>query len=362
MKINQNHNSFTATWTPEISNLDPNLKPLAWKVSDFIKKVVFFIPGYFFEKITRWAIYPASSYFFKKIFSDAIVKNYETDAKKVSLQTPDGVQLSGHFFENGNLDDPSSRVMILFHGNGDFYQTESWTDLLTSLEEINANVSFLCFNPRGIGASTQGTPNATNLLLDAETAYQYVRDHLGISEDRIDLYGHSLGGAQAAQLKALHPNTGGKILLDRTFSNIKIESAHFCEMSGLNFSFVKKIAHFFLKAFDWDFQTDKRLERVKDPVYIFYHTHDEIIPYNCNIAKTVESWDVKPDHFHVYKFNGVYGNHHCGDLSDLEFYQEEPSDLDFAEGNISEGVSGKAFLQRAYDPTIDLNPLEEAAL
>lgn len=359
------HANFSAKWSSPINHLNPAAYSLARRVSDFVKSVVFLVPNFFLEKITRSLIYPASSYFFKKQISNHAIQEFKSidspmATHSVSIKTPDGVELKGHFFQHRNHDHPNSRVVILFHGNGDFYQSGSWFNISQTLFELDEPISYFVFNPRGIGESS-GCPNVSKLLIDAETAYQYVKDGLGVSENRIDMYGHSLGGAQAAQLKALHPNTGGKLILDRTFSNLNIESEHFLSMLGFNSSLLKKIAHYFIKTYDWNFKSDQAIKHIKDPVYIFTHEQDRIIPPACNIVKTVESWDIKPDNFHVYSFNDPYGNAHTKPLRDLVRFARTPALnthtgwYDFSDA----GKSGADFLKRAFNPHWEVEKIGE---
>ena len=334
---------FTANWSSPIHHLNPATYSLARRLNDFIKSAVFFVPNFFLEKITRSLIYPASSYLFKKKVSNQAIQEFNAinDPSDVILKTPDGAELKGHFFQHRNHNQPNSRVIILFHGNGDFYQSGSWFNISQTLLELDEPISYFVFNPRGVGESS-GCPNVSKLLIDAESAYQYVKNGLGVSEDRIDLYGHSLGGAQAAQLKAQHSNTGGKLILDRTFSNLMMESEYILSRLRLNYSLIKKIAHFFIKTYDWNFKSDEAIKHIKDPVYIFTHEQDRVIPPEVNIAKTVENWNIQPDNFHVYSFNDRFGDAHNKPLKDLIQFKKQ-------------GVrSGADYLKSVFDPQIEI--------
>jgi len=307
------HISFSAQWIPPIAPVNPQQRTLAQKVYGFVKSSVFFIPNLLIGSIVRWCVLPSSF----PLFMPKIIHECDQEFKQAALEdnadphthyitselevtTPDHIKLSGHFVKHKKHDDhPAARVIILFHGNGDFYQSLSWNWLPELLKDSDTPYSFLLFNPRGVGR--EGTPNEQNLLIDAESIYQTARDKLGISEDRIDLYGHSLGGAQAAQLKKLHPQTGGRLFLDRTFSSLDKVVSH---IFSNHFSFVRDCAQKVVKHYGWEFDNYKAVTPIEDRVHIFTHLQDGVIPRSCSLGKAVESLNPHPEtistHFFIY--------------------------------------------------------------
>jgi len=61
------------------------------------------------------------------------------------------------------------------------------------------NINILLFDYRGYGKST-GTPSETGLYTDAQAVYDYVRTRTDLNQDKIFLFGRSLGGAVALHL------------------------------------------------------------------------------------------------------------------------------------------------------------------
>jgi len=305
--------SFSATWTAPINSLNRQNRPLSQKVYDFIKSFIFFIPNSLIEPLVRWCVLPSSSPFMAKrirnddlIFKQA-VQNVNANAKslhttsELEITTTDKIKLQGHFLKHKEHDThPNARVIILFHGNGDFYQTLSYNWLPELLKESDTPYSFLLFNPRGVGINRQGTANTSNLLIDAESVYQMATNKLNISEDRIDLYGHSLGGAQAANLKKLHPNTGGRLFLDRTFSSLdKMVSFIFRN----SFSPIRNYAQKLVKQYGWEFDNYKALTHIQDKVHIFTHLQDSVIPTDCSLRKVVENLNPHPSAIKTHDFS-----------------------------------------------------------
>jgi pimeloyl-ACP methyl ester carboxylesterase len=294
---------FQAKWTPDLEYLNPANRSIARKVYEFVKSVVFFVPNFILEASIRLAVLPSSN-FLLKLFLKESIENWKGNKNKIDLElkTPDHISLKGCFIKHKDYDpsNPNSRVIILFHGNGAIYQGYSWSWLGQTLSKHQKNYSFLLFNPRGVGESTEGYANSDNLLLDCETAYQFAVNYLKIPENRIDLYGHSLGGAEAAHLKALHPATGGRLYLDRTFENVEKEALHFLKD---HYSFIKKLTAFLLRKFHWTFDNYKALTKIKDPVHVFHHRKDAVIPKDCSLAQAVLNNNPHPETLEVHEFD-----------------------------------------------------------
>lgn len=325
--------NFQAQWAPYTNHIKPapSTDSLTKRVYDFVRSVVLFIPNTILESFIRWNILPSSSSLVKWTVYQPYIrdfKNFWIKGSKdpqnlwnkawnkpltphvdsyqsvyipteLSMTTPDKVPLGGVFLKHKDHDsNQNSRVIMLFHGNGAIYQQfPVW--MMDLLQSSPTPYSFMLFNPRNVGDNTQGTPNSNNLLLDAETAYQLLKEKLNIPEDRIDIYGQSLGGAQAVQLKALHPETKGRLLLDRTFSNLDVETSH---MLGRLPKFIKNFAIKLIKRFGWEFNNYEALKKIKDEVHVFYHNHDPIIPESCSLGKAVADNNPNPAKIFVHKY------------------------------------------------------------
>lgn len=325
---------YQADWAP---SLDPNLHSkkhtLVQKVIDFVRKVVFFIPNYFMSTLVRWNVLPSSSFIVKslfdsrnEIFQKALPRlQWDYQISELEVTTPDGIVLKGHYFKHPKHDqDPQSRVLMCFHGNCDFYQSGSTLPLMDLLASDRCGVpySFALFNQRGVGNSTEGTPNERNLLIDAESVYQTVKNELKIPESQIDMYGHSLGGAEAAQLKKLHPHTGGSLFLDRTFSKLDMMVGHV-----LGTSFVGKLAQKIVKSYDWEFDTYKALEEVRDRVYVFTHMKDRNIPQSCSLSEALKKNPLTETPIESFHFLYSEYDPHMGPLSECCGRSEDTSIL-----------------------------------
>jgi alpha-beta hydrolase superfamily lysophospholipase len=74
---------------------------------------------------------------------------------------------------------------------------------------------------RGYGHSS-GTPSEKGILLDSQTAFDYIKSHPIFDSSPIFLYGQSLGGAVAIGLAANKINKGkiAGVILENTFANL----------------------------------------------------------------------------------------------------------------------------------------------
>lgn len=132
--------------------------------------------------------------------------------ENVFFQTSDGVKLNGWFYPAVANSPRSQLVFLNCHGNGG--NISHRLGLYQALLNLGASV----FAPdyRGYGAS-EGSPSEEGTYLDAQAAYQWLRQK-GFAAQNIIAYGESLGGAITAEL-CMREQTGG-LVLQSTFTSI----------------------------------------------------------------------------------------------------------------------------------------------
>jgi hypothetical protein len=87
-------------------------------------------------------------------------------------------------------------------------------------EDLGCNVFMLEY--RGYGFST-GTPDEHGLLVDGQTALDYIRKRADLKDTEIVVYGQSLGGAVSVQLVAnnqMEDRIAG-LILENTFTSMR---------------------------------------------------------------------------------------------------------------------------------------------
>ncbi|KAL8663650.1 MAG: hypothetical protein Q9202_003720 [Teloschistes flavicans] len=142
-----------------------------------------------------------------------------SDYEDVRFPTPDGETLSAFFIRPSNKRIAKKLTILMFHGNaGNIGHRVPIAKVLE--EHIGCNVFMLEY--RGYGLST-GTPDEDGINIDAQTALDYIRHQDETRNDKIIVYGESIGGACAIRLVANNQDAGdvlGLVLLN-TFTSIR---------------------------------------------------------------------------------------------------------------------------------------------
>lgn len=107
----------------------------------------------------------------------------------------------------------------MFHGNAG--NIGHRVPIAKILEE-NSGCNIFMPEYRGYGLSS-GAPNEQGLLIDAQTALDYIRQQEETRGGKIVIYGQSLGGAVAVQLAATNQEAGdiAGLILENTFTTMR---------------------------------------------------------------------------------------------------------------------------------------------
>lgn len=132
--------------------------------------------------------------------------------ERVELRTPDGLRLVAWAMR---AEDAGAPWLLICHGNGGNISDAGRPLHYAGLRAEGLNL--FAFDYRGYGES-EGTPGEEGLYLDAETAYRYLRDSLGVPAERIIIFGHSLGSAVAVELATRVPAAG--LVLDGALTSV----------------------------------------------------------------------------------------------------------------------------------------------
>jgi fermentation-respiration switch protein FrsA (DUF1100 family) len=139
----------------------------------------------------------------------------KVEASHVSYRARDGQPLLAYV-----VGDPrTSRGLLLsFHGNADLaVHAIDWA------EEVNRATGFAVMLTEYRGyMNLGGRPTYTGSQLDSEAAYEFALGELGVTPDRIALYGHSLGSGIAAELASRHRPLA--LLLESPFTSARAMS------------------------------------------------------------------------------------------------------------------------------------------
>jgi fermentation-respiration switch protein FrsA (DUF1100 family) len=140
-----------------------------------------------------------TSSFFKP--GRTFVANPEVQAlspRDVLFRSPDGLQLHGWFFRaQGGV---KRGTILVCHGNVENISTHVKLDLWL----VRAGFDLFIFDYRGYGRS-EGETTVDGIHLDAEAALETLLSLPGMEQERVIIYGKSLGGAVSVPLAATTP-------------------------------------------------------------------------------------------------------------------------------------------------------------
>ena len=132
--------------------------------------------------------------------------------ERVELRNEGGLRLVGWVIR---AEPPADHWLLICHGNGGNISDAGRPHHYAGLRA--AGLHLFAFDYRGYGES-EGTPSEAGLYTDAESAYRFLRDSLGIPSERIVIFGHSLGSAVAVELAGRVPAAG--LILDGALTSV----------------------------------------------------------------------------------------------------------------------------------------------
>ncbi|KAF3912115.1 hypothetical protein ABW21_db0204840 [Orbilia brochopaga] len=140
------------------------------------------------------------------------MQNWDT----VDLQTPDGETLRSYFLRGSGIQRKGVTVLLL-HGNAGNVGYRIPIGKVFA-EQMGCNVFMLGY--RGYGLST-GKPDEKGLKTDAETALDWIFKNDETKDNRVVIYGQSLGGAIGIQMAARHQDRLSGLILENTFTSMR---------------------------------------------------------------------------------------------------------------------------------------------
>ncbi len=221
----------------------------------------------------------------------------DIEFEEVFIETVDGVRLHGWYVPAGE-----SEFTVLFcHGNGG--NISHRLDSLSFFQQIG--LSCLVFDYRGYGKSG-GKPSEKGTYLDAQAAYEWLRETRKTPPDRIIIFGRSLGGSIAAHL-ADHAACCA-LVLESAFTSYTDMGRRFYPYMP-----VRWFARF-------RYSTARHVANVTCPVMVIHSRTDEIVPYEFGI-------DVFNAANEPRRFVEISGGHNDGFLVSGEIYRAAWAEL-----------------------------------
>jgi uncharacterized protein len=173
----------------------------------------------------------------------------------VWLRAADGVSIHGWHITQPE----ATQTLLYLHGNAG--NLESRRGIFARLAALKLDI--LAIDYRGYGKS-DGEPSEAGLYADALAAHAWLLERT--QDDRIFVYGESIGGGPACELAATRP-VGG-LILQSTFTNI-------ADMAALSFPGLP--VRWLVRT---KFDNLAKLPRVTAPKLLIHSRGDEMIPFS----------------------------------------------------------------------------------
>jgi len=181
--------------------------------------------------------------------------DFHLDYEDLTLTSADGVAIAAWFVPH-----PEARAsVILCHGNA-----ENLGDMCTTIRTLHRlGYAVLALDYRGYGRSA-GKPTEEGLYLDAEAAWQYLRQTRGEPAERIVVIGRSVGGAVAIDLASRHQPAA--LVVECTFTSLVDIGRREYPLLPVSLICTHR------------YESIRKVGRIACPKLFFHGTDDELIP------------------------------------------------------------------------------------
>jgi len=221
--------------------------------------------------------------------------HYENQkTQEYNLETRDGATLHGLRFR---VKEPKGVVLYL---KGNSKSIKGWGKFAVDFTRHGYDVFMLDY--RGFGKST-GKRSQKAIKRDLQVVYNKIKER--VSEDKIILYGRSLGSGFAAKLASM--NNPKMLILDAPYYSLTKVTARYMPFMPLSI------------LIKYPLPTHKWLKYVQCPIHIIHGTNDKLIPYKTSVKLS----QIKPKLTRLYTVIG--GGHK--DLNNFESYHKMLSEI-----------------------------------
>ncbi|MBN1621918.1 MAG: alpha/beta hydrolase [Endomicrobiales bacterium] len=228
--------------------------PKIWSIVIIVVATYLIILGIFFFLQSSFVYFP-----FRDVIAEP--KHIGLSFENIVFNASDGIRLSGWYIPCRKSKSESKGVLLFCHGNAG-----NISHRLDSIQTFNhLGLDVLIFDYRGYGNS-QGKPSEKGTYRDAQAAWEYLTKNRNIPEDRIILFGRSLGGSIATWLASKYNPKA--LIVESCFTSVK-------DLGSQLYPFlpVRLLSKF-------DYNTKEYLKSAKCPVLIIHSKDDDIIPFS----------------------------------------------------------------------------------
>jgi len=217
------------------------------------------------------------------------------DIIEYNLETRDGATINALRFKPKG---ESQGIVLYLKGNSK--SIKGWGKFAVDFTRHNYNV--LMVDYRGFGKST-GRRSQKAIKRDLQEVYNKIKEET--TEDRIIVYGRSLGSGFATKLASI--NNPKMLILDAPYYSLTKVTARYAPFMPLSL-----LIKYPLPTYKW-------LKYVQCPIHIIHGTNDKLIPYKTSVKLS----KIKPK---LTKLHTVIGGGHKN-LNNFESYHEMIHDI-----------------------------------
>ena len=180
------------------------------------------------------------------------------------------------------------KTLIFFHGNAG-----NLLNRVHKLNELNKlDINILIISWRGFSGNL-GKPTEKNLYIDAKMSIKWLND-LGVSNDKIILYGESLGTGVAVELG--QKNTFNSIILESPFTSMAKAAKIYYPYLPINLLLKDR------------YDSIDKINKITKPVLIMHGMKDNIVPHEMGSQLFKKANQPKYSYFpkdddHMMNFN-----------------------------------------------------------
>jgi fermentation-respiration switch protein FrsA (DUF1100 family) len=186
---------------------------------------------------------------------DRTPADIDVDYEDVSIDTSDGVRLHGWYIRGSG-----ERVVLFFHGNAG-----NISHRLESIHHfLQLGLSVLIIDYRGYGQSG-GRTTEQGIYRDADAAWRYLTEIRGTPQERIVLFGRSMGASAAAYLAAQRQPLA--LIVESSFTSVPDIAGEY--YPWLPVRWLSRLRH----------STVEFVSRARSPVLVIHSRDDEIVPF-----------------------------------------------------------------------------------
>jgi len=181
--------------------------------------------------------------------------DFGLEYEDVRFHTGDGVSLHGWMVPA----EPSRALILFCHGNAG--NISHRLDNVLRLHQLGMSV--FIFDYRGYGRS-EGRISERGFYLDAEAAYETVKEQAERDSVKLVIFGRSLGGIAAVHLAASRTCAG--LILESTFTNLGAMAGEHFLIPMLEMGLARRL------------DALGKIGRVPAPILFFHGDSDEVVP------------------------------------------------------------------------------------